>query len=158
MIAAYLSAHPRTAVSAEEVEARAADPLSEPPVEWAALIPALRERTGTTRTALSGRLAAELGHPGATEQVGDYVHGLETGGLEPRRVKPAVVAALSRIFAVPEALLELGRRPGPAISHPRRAMVFGRDAPVAAAADAPPSAPAPAREEEIDDLFTGGDG
>ena len=39
MIAAYLAAHPRTDVSAEEVAARAADPRSEPPRAWAELLP-----------------------------------------------------------------------------------------------------------------------
>jgi hypothetical protein len=158
MLAAYLAAHPRTDVSAEEVATRAADPRSEPPRAWPELLPALRARTGTTRGALVTQLAAALGHPEARAQVDEHVHGLETGQLAPRRVRPAVVIALARILDVPETLLERGRRiaPPPAAAAP--AMAFHRPAPLAAAEAGRTAAGDEARVAEVDDLFTGADG
>src|SRR6476469_3178257 len=104
MIAAYLSANPRIDVPEEVVRARAADTASEPPLAWPKLIPELRLRTKTTRSALVQRLASALGYPEATEQVEEHVHGLETGALPAARVRPKVVAALARILEVPESL------------------------------------------------------
>jgi hypothetical protein len=159
MIAAFLAAHPRTDVSAEEVAARAADPRSEPPRAWPELLPALRARTGTTRGALVTQLAAALGHPEARAQVDEHVHGLETGQLAARRVRPAVVAALARILDVPETLLELGRRITPPAVATATELAFHRAARSATPGANPPAAPGPAeRVAEIDDLFTGADG
>jgi hypothetical protein len=159
MIAAYLAAHPRTDVSAEEVAARAADPRSEPPRAWAELLPALRARTGTTRGALVTELAAALGHPEAREQVEEHVHDLETGQLEPRRVRPPVVAALARILDVPEALLELGRRMVPPAASASPARAFHRSALQRLDMPAPSvRAEGTERVAAIDDLFTGADG
>ncbi len=159
MIAAYLAAHPRTDVSAAEVAARAADPASAPPVAWPELLPALRERTGTTRGVLVTELAAALGHPEAHAQVEEHVHGLETGQLPARRVRPPVVAALARILHVPEAVLELGRRmPPQRPAFDLAAPMFQRQAPLGAPEPAA-AAPEPAeRVAAIDDLFTGADG
>ena len=160
MIAAYLSANPRTAVPEDVVAARAADPASEPPLAWPELLPELRLRTKTTRSALVKRLAAALGYPDATEQVEEHVHGLETGALPAARVRPKVVAALARILDVPEALLEAGRRMGPAAGAPPAATTaFLREArPPAMPATAEELTDAVARSPEIDDLFTGADG
>ena len=158
MIAAFLAAHPRTDVSADEVAARAADPRSEPPRAWAELLPALRARTGTTRGALVTELAAALGHPEARAQVEEHVHDLETGQLEPRRVRPPVVAALARILDVPEALLELGRRMVPEAAPPDTVLYLRRSV-VMSEPPEPAAAPGQAeRNAAIDDLFTGADG
>jgi hypothetical protein len=171
MLAAYLAANPREDVSEDEVDARAADPLSEPPRAWAELIPALRERTGTTRGTLVTRLAELLGHPAARAQVEEYVHELETGQLAPARVRPPVVAALAKILDVPEALLELGRRivPPPAAGSDA-VTLFRAGPPVATPPTATPAAATPSididavrqslpeRDAEVDDLFTGADG
>ncbi len=159
MIAAYLSANPRTDVPDDVVAARAADPASEPPVAWPELLPALRERARITRSALVERLAAALGFPDATEQVEEHVHGLETGGLPAGRVRPAVVAALASILDVPESLLEAGRRLGSPGVEPAAMAAFSR-AERARAAPAPTEElrEVPARNAEIDDLFTGSDG
>jgi hypothetical protein len=160
MIAAYLSANPRTSVPEDVVRARAADPASEPPLAWPELIPALRLRTKTTRSALVKRLAAALGFPDATEQVEEHVHGLETGALPAARVRPKVVAALARILEVPESLLEAGRRMAPAAgTEPAAMLAFRREAAPTDALAAPAELPEiPARNPEIDDLFTGADG
>jgi hypothetical protein len=160
MIAAYLSANPRTHVPEKVVQARAADPASEPPLAWPELIPALRRRAKTTRSALVERLAAALGHPEATEQVEEHVHGLETGALPAARVRPKVVAALAHILEVPESLLEAGRRIAPAAgAEPPAMLAFRREAlPVESPTmldHAPEELP---RNAEIDDLFTGADG
>jgi hypothetical protein len=159
MIAAYLSASPRMDVPEHVVAARAADPASEAPVAWPELLPALRERARITRSALVGRLAAALGFPDATEQVEEHVHGLETGGLPAGRVRPAVVAALAAILEVPESLLEAGRRLGSPGVPPAAMAAFSRaEHARAAAAPMEELQETPARNPEIDDLFTGADG
>jgi len=159
MIAAYLSANPRADVPEDVVAARAADRASEPPVAWPELLPALRERARITRSALVRRLAAALGFPDATDQVEEHVHGLETGGLPARRVRPAVVAALAAILEVPESLLEAGRRLGSPGVPPAAIAAFSRaEHARAAAAPMEELQEAPARTPEIDDLFTGADG
>ena len=159
MIAAYLSANPRADVPEEVVLALAASPASEPPLAWPELLPALRQRTGTTRSALVQRLAAALGHPEATEQVEEHVHGLETGGLPAGRVRPAVVAALAAILNVPESLLEAGRRLSRPGAQPAAMAAFSRaERTRDAAAPAEELQALPARNPEIDDLFTGADG
>jgi hypothetical protein len=104
-------------------------------------------------------LAAALGHPEARAQVEEHVHGLETGQLAARRVRPPVVAALARILAVPESLLEQGRRiPSPRLvldlQHPR----FERRARLGAPEPAATTPEAAERVAAIDDLFTGADG
>jgi hypothetical protein len=160
MITVYLADRPRTDVTEAEVAARAADPRSAPPQSWDLLLPELRARSGTTRGALVSQLARALGHPEARAQVEEHVHGLETGQLAPRRVRPPVVAALARILGVPESLLELGRRIAPAASAADPALAFHRPGGAAsgAPADAAPAAGEPARVAAIDDLFTGADG
>ena len=159
MIAAYLSANPRTDVPEEVVAARAADPASDPPLAWPDLLPELRHRTGITRSALVRRLAAALGFPEATDQVEEHVHGLETGGLPAGRVRPAVVAALASILAVPASLLEAGRRLSRLGVQPAAMTAFSRaERAREAAAPVDELATAPARVPEIDDLFTGADG
>ena len=159
MIAAYLAAHPRTDVSADEVAARAADPSSEPPLAWPELLPALRERTGTTRGVLVTELAAALGHPEARAQVEEHVHALETGQLAARRVRAPVVAALARILSVPESLLERGRRlPPRRLAFDLSTPMFQRQAPLGAPEPAAAPPETAARVAAIDDLFTGADG
>lgn len=158
MIAAYLSANPRTDVPEDVVVARAATPASEPPLAWPDLLPQLRQRTGTTRSALVKRLAAALGHPEATDQVEEHVHGLETGGLPAARVRPAVVAALARILDVPQSLLEAGRRMAPPAQPAAMAAFLREAAPTEAPAASADLPEAEARNAEIDDLFTGADG
>jgi hypothetical protein len=158
MIAAYLAAHPRQAITKQNVRARAARRESDPPVGWPDLLPALRAQTGITRGSLVGRLAVELGNPDAEAQVEEHVHALETGQLPARRVRPRVVDALARIFQVPTALLELGRRAAPTVTFAdQRIEAFARDAPLVADAPARKRADrGPERDAEIDDLFTGG--
>jgi hypothetical protein len=156
MLATYLAAKPTT-VTEEHVLARAARPDSRPPVAWVELLPALRARTGTTRGALVTRLAEMLGFPDARAQVDEHVHDLETGQLEPARVRRPVVAALARILKVPEAVLEMGQRAAP----PETSVLamrpaFLREAPAAAPPPAPEASEVAPRVAEIDDLFTGG--
>ncbi|HET7171900.1 MAG TPA: hypothetical protein VFI18_09720 [Gaiellales bacterium] len=159
MIAAYLSANPRMEVPEEVVAARAADPASEPPLAWPDLLPELRQRSRITRSTLVERLAAALGFPEATEQVEEHVHGLETGGLPAGRVRPAVVAALAAILEVPESLLEAGRRMSRPGAQPAAMAAFSRaERARRAAAPMEDVREAPARNAEIDDLFTGADG
>jgi hypothetical protein len=157
MLATYLAAKPGT-VTEEHVMARAARPDSQPPVAWVELLPALRARTGTTRGALVTRLAEMLGFPDARAQVDEHVHDLETGQLEPARVRPPVVAALARILKVPEAVLEMGQRTAPTetLSLARLDIAFHREAPAAAPPPAGDASEAAPRVPEIDDLFTGG--
>jgi hypothetical protein len=162
MIAAYLSASPRADVPEEVALARAADPMSDPPLAWPDLLPELRRRTGTTRSTLVKRLAAALGFPDAIEQVEEHVHGLETGGLPAARVRPAVVAALAAIFEVPESLLEAGRRSTRPGAEPAAVAAFSRaerthEAAAPAEGLAEGLAEVPARNAAIDDLFTGAD-
>jgi hypothetical protein len=158
MIAAYLSAHTREHIPEEDVRARATRPESAPPVEWSELLPALRARTGITRGVLVARLAADLGHPEAASQVEEHVHALETGQLQPRRVRPRVVAVLARIFGVPADMLELARRAAPRVTFAdQRIEAFARSAPLIASEPRPGAAePRRPRDPEIDDLFTGG--
>jgi hypothetical protein len=159
MIAAYVSANPRTDVPEDVVAARAADPASDPPLAWPDLLPELRHRAAITRSALVRRLARALGFPDATEQVEEHVHGLETGGLPARRVRPAVVAALASILQVPESLLEAGRRLSRPGVQPAAMTAFSRaERAREAAAPVEEIGTAPARVPEIDDLFTGADG
>ena len=163
MLATFLAAN-RPDVTEAAVEARAADPASEPPRPWAELLPGLRERIGLTRTALVTRLAGLLGHPDARSQVGGYVHELETGLLSPAGVRPPVVAALAKILDVPESLLELSRRIVPPPADAAASLPLYRVAPPAASAATPPidieavRQALPERNAEIDDLFTGADG
>lgn len=160
MITAYLAAHPRTDVSAEDVDARAAYPSSEPPPEaWPVLLPELRARRRTTRSALVAALAAALGFPDAKEQVEEHVHALETGQLEPRQVRPPVVSALARILDVPEAVLERGRRMTPPAAQMQSLALFRRESTLAASMESAPTPPSEVKPiPEIDDLFTGADG
>jgi hypothetical protein len=156
MLATYLAAKPGT-VTEEHVMARAARPDSQPPVAWVELLPALRARTGTTRGALVTRLAEMLGFPDARAQVDEHVHDLETGQLEPARVRPPVVAALARILKVPEAVLEMGQRAAPPDTVVKAFRpAFLREAPAAAPPPAAEASEAAPRVAEIDDLFTGG--
>ena len=159
MITAYLAAHPRMDVTAAEVAARAANPRSESPLAWEELLPALRVRTHTTRGALVAALAAALGFPNARRQVEEHVHDLETGQLDPRRVRPAVVAALARILEVPEALLERGRRMTPPAPPMQALAMYRLDLHHAAPMESGPPPPSEVKRiPEIDDLFTGADG
>lgn len=164
MLATFLAAN-RPDVSEAVVDARAAEPASEPPRPWAELLPGLRERIGLTRGALVTRLAGLLGHPEAQSQVGGYVHELETGLLAPTGVRQPVVAALAKILDVPESLLELSRRLVPPPAAESDVLALYRKAPPAAtpAAAQPIDIEAvrqalPERNAQIDDLFTGADG
>jgi hypothetical protein len=154
MLAAHEALHPRAAVPEDVVAARAA---SAPSLEWDTLLPVLREERGTSRGELVARLAAAIGHPGAREQVADYVHLLETGGLAARSVRPAVVDALAAVLAVPRDVLEAARRLAPRAGGAEATVTFARhsvaDLPVASAL----FDDAHSRSEEVDDLFTGGD-
>jgi hypothetical protein len=159
MITAYLAAHPRTDVTAAEVAARAANPRSDSPLAWEELLPALRVRTHTTRGALVAALAAALGFPDARRQVEGHLHDLETGQLDPRRVRPAVVAALAQILEVPEALLERGRRMTPRPAQMETITLFHRQSRLDLPMSAAPMPPSEVKRiPEIDDLFTGADG
>jgi hypothetical protein len=157
MIASYLATRPAAEPDAAAVAAFASRPELEPPRPWQELLPALRQQARLNRTELVRRLAALLGVKGSESQVGGYLHELESGLLEPARVRPAVVAALASIFAVPASLLETSRRL-PGLPPPDRAIVFSRSAggdastTMAMLGDEPPPDP------RVDDLFTGGGG
>lgn len=151
MLVAYLATHPRAA-NEDEVLALAARPELAPPAAWPTLLPELRERTGTTRSQLVKRLADLLGVGGAEEQVASYVHELETGLLSPRRVRPAVVAALAAALRAPHALLEASRELVP--PPPTGAAAFAREAPTASPMMTLPGTDPPS-DPRVDDLFTG---
>ena len=158
MIAAYAATHPAD-VTENQLEEMAALPELEPPRPWSELLPALRERTHTTRATLVSRLCEALGLPGSERQVGDYVHELEAGLLSPARVRPAVVSALAAVLGVPRALLESSRGMA-AESPPLASTTFARFADHAddglmslGALDPDPD---PEPDPRVDDLFTGG--
>ena len=151
MLVAYLATHPRT-VNEDEVLALATRPELAPPAPWPTLLPELRERSHTTRTQLVKRLAGLLDMGGAEDQVAGYVHELETGLLSPRRVRPAVVAALASALRAPRTLLEASRDLVPPA--PSGAAAFAREAPSASPMMALPGTE-PRSDPRVDDLFTG---
>ncbi len=154
MIAAYAATHPAD-VTQDQLEQIAARPELEPPRPWPELLPALRERTHTTRAALVSRLCEALGVRGSERQVGDYVHELEAGLLSPTRVRPAVVSALAAVLGVPRALLESSRGLA-AEPPPLAAPTFARSAAYADDALMSLGALEPDADPRVDDLFTGG--
>jgi hypothetical protein len=157
MIASYLATRPTAQPDAAEVAAFASRPELDPPRPWQELLPALRKQARLNRTELVRRLAALLGVKGSESQVGGYLHELESGLLEPARVRPAVVAALAAIFAVPATLLETSRRL-PGLPPPDRAIVFSQSAAVDASASLAMLDDQPPPDPRVDDLFTGGGG
>jgi hypothetical protein len=154
MIAAYAATHPAD-VTEDQLEQMAARPELEPPRPWPELLPALRERTHTTRAALVSRLCEALGVRGSERQVGDYVHELEAGLLSPTRVRPAVVSALAAVLGVPRALRESSRGLA-AEPPPLAAPTFARSAAYADDALMSVGALEPDADPRVDDLFTGG--
>jgi hypothetical protein len=155
MIAAYAATHPAE-VSEDQLEQMVARPELEPPRPWPELLPALRERTHTTRATLVSRLCEALGVLGSERQVGDYVHELEAGLLSPARVRPAVVSALAAVLGVPRALLESSRglaaEPPPSAAPTfARSATYPDDGLMSLGALDPPDA-----DLRVDDLFTGG--
>jgi hypothetical protein len=157
MIASYLATRPTAQPDAAEVAAFASRPELDPPRPWQELLPALRKQARLNRTELVRRLAALLGVQGSESQVGGYLHELETGLLEPARVRRPVVEALASIFAVPATLLETSRRL-PGLPPPNRAIVFSRAAGVDASASLAMLDDEPPTDPRVDDLFTGGGG
>jgi hypothetical protein len=155
MLTAYLVMHPTTEVSEEAVLALAASPELELPKPWPELLPELRERHGILRKQLLAEVMIALQAQGAAIlQVEEYLHELETGQLDPRRVRPAVVDALAHALEAPRSLLESSRWLQPR-ARPAREIAFARKALASeyqpmAIADTPPPDP------RIDDLFTGG--
>jgi hypothetical protein len=154
MIAAYAATHPAD-VTEDQLEQMAARPELEPPRPWPELLPALRERTHTTRAALVSRLCEALGVSGSEQQVGDYVHELEAGLLSPARVRPVVVSALAAILDVPRALLEASRGLA-AEPPPSAAPTFARSADHVDDGLRSLGALEPDADLRVDDLFTGG--
>jgi hypothetical protein len=157
MIAAYLATQPTAQPDSAEVTAFASRPELDPPRPWQELLPALRQQARLNRTELVRRLAALLGVKGSESQVGGYLHELESGLLEPARVRPAVVAALASIFAVPATLLETSRRL-PGLPPSEQAIVFSRVAGIEASAAMAMLDYEPPPDPRVDDLFTGGGG
>ncbi len=158
MLEAYLVARPSARVTDDELDAMY-ERLDQAALPWPDLLPMLREQRGITRGGLVRRLAEALGYPDATSQVEGYLHELEAGSLDPRRVRGPVVAALAAALSVSGDLLERGRRLT-AIDPPadRVGLAFLREAPAAVpAADVLFDQSADAERPEIDDLFTGGD-
>ena len=154
MIAAYAATHPDD-VTEGQLEQMVVRPELEPPRPWPELLPALRERTHTTRATLVSRLCEALGVPGSERQVGDYVHELEAGLLSPARVRPAVVSALAAVLGVPRSLLESSR--GLAVEPPPSSgLNFARSARYADDALMSLGALEPDADPRVDDLFTGG--
>jgi hypothetical protein len=154
MIAAYAATHPAD-VTEDQLDRMAARPELELPRPWPELLPALRERTHTTRAALVSRLCEALGLAGSELQVGNYVHELEAGLLSPASVRPAVVSALAAVLGVPRALLECSRglaAPPP----PSAATTFARSADYADDGLLSLGALEPDPDPRVDDLFTGG--
>lgn len=156
MIAAYAATHPAD-VTEDQLEQMAARLELEPPRPWLELLPALRERTHTTRAALVSRLCEALGVAGSEQQVGDYVHELEAGLLSPARVRPAVVSALAAVLDVPRALLESSRGLA-AEPPPSAAPTFARSAHRVEDGLMSLGALEQNADPRVDDLFTGGPG
>ena len=154
MIAAYAATHPAD-VTEGQLEEMAARSELEFPRPWPELLPALRERTHTTRATLVSRLCEALGLAGSELQVGDYVHELETGLLSPARVRPAVVSALAAVLDVPRALLESSRGLA-AEPPPSSGLNFARSARYSDEALMSLGALEPDADPRVDDLFTGG--
>jgi hypothetical protein len=154
MIAAYAATHPAD-VTEDQLEQLVARPELEPARPWSELLPALRERTHTTRATLVSRLCETLGLVGSERQVGDYVHELEAGLLSPARVRPAVVSALAAVLGVPRALLEASRGLA-AQPPPSDGLHFVRSARYSDQSRMSLGALEPDPDPRVDDLFTGG--
>jgi len=156
MIAAYAATHPAD-VTEDQLEEMAARFELEFPRPWPELLPALRERTHTTRATLVSRLCEALGLAGSELQVGDYVHELETGLLSPAHVRPAVVTALAAVLDVPRALLESSRGLAAEPPPPSSGLNFARSARYSDEGLMSLGALEPDADPRVDDLFTGGD-
>jgi len=155
MIAAYAATHPAD-VTEDQLEQMVARPELEPPRPWPELLPALRERTHTTRATLVSRLCEVLGVPGSELQVAAYVHELEAGLISPARVRPAVVSALAAVLGVPRSLLESSRGLA-AEPRPASGLNFARSARHSDDGLMSLGALEPDADPRVDDLFTGGD-
>ena len=155
MIAAYAATHPAD-VTEDQLEQMVARPELEPPRPWPELLPALRERTHTTRATLVSRLCEALGVAGSELQVSAYVHELEAGLISPARVRPAVVSALAAVLGVPRSLLESSRGLA-AEPPPASGLNFARSARYADDGLMSLGALEPDADPRVDDLFTGGD-
>lgn len=158
MLTAYLATHTHDDVSEAAMLELAASPELAMPRPWPELLPELRERRGILRKKLLLDLIGALNAKQAATQVEGYLHELETGQLDPRRVRPAVVDALARALGAPRALLEASRwveappQPLGAVA-PR---VFARGARVADPQALSLAHDESSRDPRIDDLFTGG--
>ena len=160
MLTAYLATHAHDDVSEAAMLELAASPELAMPRPWPELLPALRERRGILRKKLLLDVTDALNarQPGAAMQVDGYLHELETGRLDPRRVRPAVVDALAKALDAPRALLEAARWIEPqflalgAVEAP----AFARRAVAADSVALSIGGDQPTPDPRIDDLFTGG--
>ncbi len=121
---------------------------------WPSLLPRLRRRAKLTRDEVVARLIDALGLPaGSATKAKRYVHGMETGTLEPQGVSGRVLDALAgALGSTREELERAGEFVG--LGRPAAAAAYFR----ADTLDGTATAPTPADEEwdEVDRLFRGG--
>jgi hypothetical protein len=121
---------------------------------------ALRRSRGVERDAVVDALVVGLGiDRGERGRVADYVHELEAGLLDPRRVSRRVLAVLAETLAArPQDLLAWRARPtgpAPAAAFTRAPELADVDRAQLAELAAPPAA-APPEWDEVDRLFLAG--
>lgn len=140
--------------SPQVVDELAASPLFDVR-PWSEVLTAARKAEGLKRPALVARLADRLGIGDAAgrARLEERYHELETGQLEPTRVRPAVVDALGDLLGgIRETLAATRLNPlpdlGPAVALNRSGDMLAD----AAMLQAPPPEPT-ASELAVDDLF-----
>lgn len=124
---------------------------------WPSLLPRLRRRSKLTRDEVVARLIEALGLPaGSEKKTKRYLHGMETGTLEPQGVSAVVLQALAGVLrSTKEDLERAGEFTG--LGRPAGAAAYFRADAVDMTAAAP-SAPLDEEWDEVDRLFRGGRG
>ena len=119
----------------------------------ALLVKDARNRQHLTRAELAERLAGALNVTPLTAKVKRHYADLENGSLDPRRLRPALVAELSRLLAIPRQQLEGIGAAWTSPSPKEASSVFAR---AAAGTRAQVEASSRTERDAVDDLFLGG--
>ena len=152
MIELTLALHGPAEPSPALVDELAASPMFDVRA-WPEVLAEARKAAGLKRPALVAQLAERLGIGAAAEpHLAERYHELESGQLEPARVKPAVVDALGDLLGgIRETLAATRFNPlpdlGPAVALNRSGDMLAESTMLADAA--PPTAD----ERRVDDLF-----
>lgn len=163
LIEAFVTNAPRPELSDETLDQIGRQPAVQQLVSslagesglWPSVLPRLRREARLTRDQVVTGLVAGLGLPAAaTEKTKQYLHGMETGALEPQGVSGRVLDSLAAVLRSTREELEragdfqgLGQRAAaPAYFRGRAADVVA--SPMAAGEDDP--------WDEVDRLFRGG--